>query len=238
MPEALSHYETLSILNADLSDDALKGIITSATAIIEEGSGTIHKVDEWGRRRLAYPILKRNDGFYFLMTYSSAIEPRREMERRFKLNEDVMRTQTIVIDEAAVEAVKESIVKEAEAKKESAAREEAAKVEAAAKEEAKAAAKESEAKAAETKDEEPKATEPKDEGGIKQATEIVKEAAKAAPAPDEKEPEVDPALKEASDLVEAAAKAAPAPASKNSVEESPAEAEPKDEATDEGGSDE
>ena len=67
------------------------------------------------------------------MTYSSAIDPRREMERRFKLNEDVMRTQTILIDEAAVEAVKESIIKEAAAKEEAAAREAQAKIEAEAK---------------------------------------------------------------------------------------------------------
>ena len=213
MPVALSHYETLSILNADLNDDALKSIITSATSIIEDAKGTIHKVDEWGRRRLAYPISKRKDGFYFLMTYSSSIEPRREMERRFKLNEDVMRFQTIAIDEAAVEAVKESIAKEAEAK--AAAEKEAALREAAEKETA--AVKE---------------TAEKETAAVKEAAVLVESAAKAVPETKEEEI-VDPAIKAASDLIEAAAQAAPAPGGKDASEDAGGD----EKADDEGGTD-
>jgi small subunit ribosomal protein S6 len=182
MTLALNHYETLSILNADLSDEALKGIITTATSIIEDADGTIHKVDEWGRRRLAYPILKRKDGFYFLMTYSTAYSAQKELVRRFKLNEDVMRSQTIAIDEAAVEVVKESIIKEAEAKeaaaKEAAEKETAVK-EAAAVEEASGLVKD----AAKSVPEAEESVDP----AIKAADDLVAAAAKAAPAPESKD---------------------------------------------------
>ncbi|MEE9543465.1 MAG: 30S ribosomal protein S6 [Thermodesulfobacteriota bacterium] len=184
MTLAVNHYETLSILNADLSDEALKGIIGTATSIITEADGVIHKVDEWGRRRLAYPILKKKDGFYFLMTYSTGITAQRELLRRFKLNEDVMRSQTIAIDEAAVEVVKESLVKEAEAK--AAVEKEAAEKEAAVKE----------------------------ADAVKEASSLVEDAAKSVPSETKTEEITDPAIKAADDLIGAAAKAAPEPEAK------------------------
>jgi small subunit ribosomal protein S6 len=195
----LNHYETLSILNADLSDEALKGIISTATSIIEDADGTIHKVDEWGRRRLAYPILKRKDGFYFLMTYSTVFSAQKELLRRFKLNEDVMRSQTIAIDEAAVEVVKASIVKEAEAKEAAAkvaAEREAAEKEAAAVKEA-AALVEDAAKAV------PEAVEDTVDPAIKAAADLIETAAKDVPAAEAK----DDAPKADESTTETAAKA-------------------------------
>jgi len=93
------HYETICIVKPDVSEEVTKGIIQKSTAVIEEGSGKLNKLDEWGRRRLGYPIEKKHDGYYFVIDYTSAPSVAKEIERLMKLNEDVLRCQTISIIE-------------------------------------------------------------------------------------------------------------------------------------------
>ncbi len=113
MSEELRDYETLGIVNPDLAPEAVQEIIQKTTSIIEGGGGSIYKVDEWGRRKLAYPIMKKNDGYYFLSVFSSPVAAKNEVERILKLNEDVFRYQTIVLSESDIELVKNSIAAEA-----------------------------------------------------------------------------------------------------------------------------
>lgn len=89
------HYETVCIVKPDVSEEVTKGIIQRLTAVIEEGKGKLNKLDEWGRRRLAYSIAKKADGFYFVLDYMSEPAVSKEIERIMKLNEDVIRCQTI-----------------------------------------------------------------------------------------------------------------------------------------------
>ena len=109
MSEELRDYETLGIVNPDLAPEAVAELIAKTTSIIEDGGGSIYKVDEWGRRKLAYPILKKMDGYYFLSVFSSPVAVKNEVERILKLNEDVLRYQTIVLGESDIELVKNSI---------------------------------------------------------------------------------------------------------------------------------
>lgn len=95
------HYETICIIKPDLGDETIKGIIQKASDSLKKDGGQVNKVDEWGRRRLAYPIQKKHEGYYVLFDYSSSAQASKELERIFKLNEDVVRYQTVKIEGAA-----------------------------------------------------------------------------------------------------------------------------------------
>jgi small subunit ribosomal protein S6 len=88
-------YETICIIKPDLGDETIKGIIAKASDSLKGGGGQVNKVDEWGRRRLAYPIQKKNEGYYVLFDYLSSGDASKELERILKLNEDVVRYQTV-----------------------------------------------------------------------------------------------------------------------------------------------
>ncbi len=138
------HYETIWIVRNDLGVPGIKEIQEKASAAIESGEGRVNKVDEWGVRRFAYPIQKRNEGYYTLMDFNAPPATVVEMEKIFKYNEDVVRYQTVRLDEEYVEPVVVEPVPEpaaeqaaeptaepaAEAKSETPAEAEAEKVEA------------------------------------------------------------------------------------------------------------
>jgi small subunit ribosomal protein S6 len=89
------HYETVFVVKPDIGEEAIKGIIGKATSIVEGADASDVSVDEWGRRRLAYTIQKKNEGFYFLVTYTAQPAAMKELERMFRLNENVIRYQTV-----------------------------------------------------------------------------------------------------------------------------------------------
>ncbi len=99
----MNNYETVCIVKPDVGDDVVKGIVQKATSTIESGAGEVKKLEEWGRRRLAYSIGKKNDGYYFIVNYLSSPETSKELERLLRLNENVLRYQTVrVIEKKAV----------------------------------------------------------------------------------------------------------------------------------------
>lgn len=102
----MNKYETVCIVRPDVAEDAVKGIIQKATASLESAGGTVARVDEWGRRKLAYPIQKKGEGYYFVLDYTSSPEGSKEVERLLRLNEDVLRYQTIRVIETKKTAAK------------------------------------------------------------------------------------------------------------------------------------
>ena len=162
------HYETICIVKPDIGEEAIKGIVSKSSKLVEELKGIDVVVDEWGRRKLAYPIEKKNEGFYFILTYTGPDAASKELERTFRINEDVMRFQTVRLKErvAKPEEVKPEEVTTEEAKPEEAKTEEAkteeTKTEAVKTEETKPeAVKTEETKTEETKPEEVKTEETK-----------------------------------------------------------------------------
>ncbi len=103
------HYETIWIVRADLGPEGTKEIQDKAVEAIEKGNGHINKVDEWGVRRLAYPIKKKNEGFYTLMDFNASPATVKAMEKIFKYNEDVVRYQTVRLEEEYVEPAVETV---------------------------------------------------------------------------------------------------------------------------------
>lgn len=89
-------YETVCIVKPDAGEEIIKGVIQKATGALEAGGGRLEKLDEWGRRRLAYPIQKKSEGYYFVLYYETEPLVSKEIERVMKLNENVLRYQTIM----------------------------------------------------------------------------------------------------------------------------------------------
>ncbi len=103
------HYETIFIVDPDITEDTKKALVKKASDIVD-GDGADLKVDDWGRRSLAYPINKKHDGIYFLMTYTTDVDSSKELERILRLNEDCVRYQTVRLNERIEEAPVEAPV--------------------------------------------------------------------------------------------------------------------------------
>jgi len=91
MEKAMNSYETLFVVNPNLSEEDTKAVIDKFTAIIGE-NGTVTEVKEWGKRRLAYPINYINEGYYVLVDFEAAAELPAELERRFRIDENILRS--------------------------------------------------------------------------------------------------------------------------------------------------
>jgi len=93
-------YEMGVIVKADLEDSVFQAEMEKVKGFIDRFGGNIEKVDEWGRRKLAYPIRKLNEGVYTFITYTTAGgNTPKEVESRLRLMENVLRFLTIRKDE-------------------------------------------------------------------------------------------------------------------------------------------
>ena len=95
MAEIINKYETMFILDATLTDEQLEALTEKFKALVEK-EGTLEKFDIWGKRRLAYPINHKNEGYYILVNFSSNPTFPKELDRIFKITEGVIRSLTIV----------------------------------------------------------------------------------------------------------------------------------------------
>lgn len=87
----MNPYEALYIIVPELDEEATKATIEKFKGIVESNAGEVVGVDEWGKRRLAYPIDYKTEGYYVLMSFNSAPEFPAELERNFKNDERIMR---------------------------------------------------------------------------------------------------------------------------------------------------
>jgi small subunit ribosomal protein S6 len=87
----VTEYEVLLLLDPELSDEKQTEIVERAKTLVEQGGGTFERHDPWGRRKLAYPIDKKDDGIYHLLTLSAPPETLDELSRVLKIDDDVLR---------------------------------------------------------------------------------------------------------------------------------------------------
>ena len=87
----MTEYEVLLLLDPELSDEKQAEIVERAKTLVEQGGGTFDRHDPWGRRKLAYPIDKKDDGIYHLLTFSAPAETLDELSRVLKIDDDVLR---------------------------------------------------------------------------------------------------------------------------------------------------
>ena len=94
----MNKYEIGVIFRPTLEDEALKSELERVQELITRFGGTIEKVDEWGRRRLAYEIDKLSEGFYYFITFSAANTTPAEIESRIRIFENVIRYLIVRLD--------------------------------------------------------------------------------------------------------------------------------------------
>jgi small subunit ribosomal protein S6 len=90
----MRHYEVVFMVHPDQSEQ-VPAMIERYRSMIEGASGKIHRLEDWGRRQLAYPINKIHKAHYVLMNIECAIETLRELESAFRFNDAVLRSLTI-----------------------------------------------------------------------------------------------------------------------------------------------
>ncbi len=94
---ANNSYETMIVYSVANGEDAAKELVEKFKAMIEE-AGTLEGVDEWGKRKLAYPINDEPEGFYALYHYQCAPEFPAELDRVVKITDGVLRSLIIKKD--------------------------------------------------------------------------------------------------------------------------------------------
>ncbi len=93
-------YETIYILKSSVDADAADKVQTRVTEVIDRGQGKLVKVEAWGRRKLAYPVAKEKRGVYIYVKYLGRGGLVAELERNLKLNDSVIKYQTILLSES------------------------------------------------------------------------------------------------------------------------------------------
>ena len=87
----MENYEGLFIMDADLSQDAIKAAIESVTDTVTKQAGTIGEVQEWGRRKLTYEIRKKREGYYVLVHFAIATAEITRLHQLYKLNDQILK---------------------------------------------------------------------------------------------------------------------------------------------------
>jgi small subunit ribosomal protein S6 len=111
-------YEMGVIVRVDLPEDGFTVEMDRIKALIERFGGTIDKIDEWSRRRLAYPIEKQTEGMYTFITYTAEPSAPKEIESRVRLIENVLRFLTVRKDEVEANVIPAPLVPETFTEKE------------------------------------------------------------------------------------------------------------------------
>ncbi len=86
----MNQYEVLYIITPELEEEVTKAIVEKFSGIVTSNGGEVVSVDEWGKRRLAYAIDYRTEGYYVLMTFAAAPELPKELERNYKNDESIL----------------------------------------------------------------------------------------------------------------------------------------------------
>ena len=98
MAKITGKYEVLYILETALGEEGIAALVEKFKAMVE-AEGTLLNIDEWGKRRLAYPINDLTEGYYVLMNIETKPEFPAELERVMKITEGVMRCLTTAVEE-------------------------------------------------------------------------------------------------------------------------------------------
>ena len=87
----MNKYEVMYVIDTALEDQARTDVINRFSGIVESNGGKVERVDEWGKRRLAYAINYKTEGYYVLMYMSAPSDLPRELERNFKISDAILR---------------------------------------------------------------------------------------------------------------------------------------------------
>ena len=91
----MNQYEVMYVIDAALEDSVRIELIDRFSDLVKKNGGEIDRVDEWGKRRLAYAINYKTEGYYVLMYIKAPSELPKELERNFQINDKVLRSLVI-----------------------------------------------------------------------------------------------------------------------------------------------
>ena len=94
-------YEAMFVLDPALEESAVQAVINKSTAQVESTGGTVNRVDKWGKRRLAYEIDHRTEGYYLLLELTLDPDAVAEIDRSLRLTEGVVRHKIVRMPERA-----------------------------------------------------------------------------------------------------------------------------------------
>ena len=98
----MRHYEVVLIVHPDQSDQVV-GMVERYIKLVQDNGGTIHRLEDWGRRQLAYPINKIHKAHYVLFNVETDGETLAELEELFRYNDAIIRSLVMRRDEAITE---------------------------------------------------------------------------------------------------------------------------------------
>ena len=106
----MKYYETLYLISPNCAEDEYREVVNKFNDLIEKFKGEIVKVDEWGKKTLAYTIKKFDKGYYVLEQYCGETTALEEFHRALKLDERILKYQTIKLsDHVDLEAVRAGV---------------------------------------------------------------------------------------------------------------------------------
>ncbi|WP_017194240.1 30S ribosomal protein S6 [Actinomyces massiliensis] len=91
----MRHYEIMIILDPETDERTVASSLEKLLQVVPNNGGTVDKIDIWGKRRLAYDIKKKSEGFYVVVDMTTAPEIAQELDRQLGLNESVLRTKLL-----------------------------------------------------------------------------------------------------------------------------------------------
>ena len=94
----MAKYETMLVTSSNLDEEASSALIAKFKTLIE-ANGTIDSVDEWGKRRLAYPINDENEGVYTVIKFTADPSFPAELDRIYKITDGIMRSIIVCLDD-------------------------------------------------------------------------------------------------------------------------------------------
>ena len=97
-------YETTFIVNATLDDAQIDVVIEKVKDVIVKNGGDVRSLEKWGRKRLAYTVDKKNNGFYVFFEFKGPGDLIAKMDRHYQLDEQIIRYLTIQLDKKALKA--------------------------------------------------------------------------------------------------------------------------------------
>lgn len=98
----MRHYEIVLLIHPDQSDQ-VPAMVQRYTSIVKNSSGQVHRLEDWGRRQICYPIHKLHKAHYILMNIECGKEAMAELNDNFRFNDAVLRQQIIKVDRAITE---------------------------------------------------------------------------------------------------------------------------------------
>jgi len=92
-------YEELFVVKPDAAEEEIEQVVEQVRQVITSQGGAVDKLEKWGIRKLAYRVQKQHEGFYVLFQFSSSPETVKEIERRLRVSDLVLKFITVRIDE-------------------------------------------------------------------------------------------------------------------------------------------